>query len=109
MPQAACTTCGSEDLQRLFSSFAVRKTEKDIYDNLLSDNQLVRGMMADDPRALAEWTKRMDTTSPSEMEPEHREMLERLEKGERAGKIVTEMQQGEVDSSEAEPFSEISE
>ena len=103
MPKATCATCGNESLRRLFSSFAIHKTEKDIYDDLLSDNRLVQGMMADDPRALAEWSKRMDTTSPSEMNSEHREMLDRLEKGERAEKIVAEMQQREAASSEAEP------
>ena len=109
MPKATCADCGNENLRRLFSSFAIHKTEKDIYDDLLSDNRLVQGMMADDPRALAEWSKRMDTTSPGEITSEHREMLERLEKGERAEKIVAEMQQREPASSETEPPSETAE
>lgn len=109
MPKATCDNCGNENLRRLFSSFAIHKTDMDIYDDLLSDNRLVRGMMADDPRALAEWSKRMDTTSPSEMSSEDREMLERLEKGERAEKLVAEMQQREADSSEIKPPSETAE
>ena len=106
-PKATCPTCGNENLRRLFSSFAVHKTDKDAYDDLLSDNRLVQGMMADDPRALAEWSKRMDSTSPGEMAPEHKEMMERLERGERAEKIVAEMQQRELASSETEPSSEM--
>jgi putative FmdB family regulatory protein len=101
-PKAVCDTCGSENLRRLFSTFAVHKTDMGVYDDILSDNRLVRGMMADDPRALAEWSRRMDDTSPGEMAPEHREMLERLDKGERAEKIIAEMQQREMASPEGE-------
>jgi putative FmdB family regulatory protein len=108
-PKATCDTCGNEDLRRLFSTFAVRKTDMDVYDDILSDDRLVRGVMADDPRALAEWSRKMDDTSPSEMGPEYKEVLERLDKGERAGKIITEMQQREKASSEGESPSETTE
>ena len=76
-----CTQCGSDTLQRLFSTFSVRsKTHKDVYEDILSDSQLTRGMLADDPRALAEWNKRM--SQGEEVAPEYEEMIERMEKGE---------------------------
>ncbi len=105
-PKAICATCGNENLRRLFSSFAVHKTDKDVYDDILSDNRLVRGMMSDDPHALAEWTRRMEGTAPGETGPEYEEMMERLERGERWEKIATEMQQKELASSETEPSPE---
>jgi len=37
-------------------------------------------MLADDPRALAEWNKRM--SQGAEVAPEYEEMVERMEKGE---------------------------
>ncbi len=75
-----CPQCGSSDLHRLFSTFAVRKTYRDIYEDILSDTRLTRGMLANDPRALAEWNKRISRDEP--VAPEYQEMLERMERGE---------------------------
>lgn len=78
-----CPKCGSDDMSRRFSSFAVRGTYKDVYEDILSDNQLTSGMLRNDPRALAEWSKRMqrgmeDSYGPSEYD----EHAERMEHGE---------------------------
>jgi putative FmdB family regulatory protein len=79
----ACPQCGSADLNRLFSTFAMHRTDRDIYEDILSDNQLIRSMEANDPRALAEWNRRMsrgmDTDST---EPEYQDVVERMERGE---------------------------
>jgi len=75
-----CPQCGSNTLNRIFSTFSVRKTCKDVYDNILSDNQLTRGMMNNDPRALTEWSRRMSQSEP--VAPEYEEMVERMDKGE---------------------------
>jgi len=56
------------------------KTYKDIYEDILSDSQLTRGMLRNDPRALAEWNKRM--SQGEKIAPEYQEMIERMEKGE---------------------------
>lgn len=76
----ACPRCGGNSLHRLFSTFTVRKTYKDIYEDILSDTRLTRAMMANDPRALAEWNKRISRDEP--VAPEYQEMLERMERGE---------------------------
>ncbi len=55
----ACPECGSSELKRLFSRFAIVKSEQTFYDEILSDSQLVKGLENDDPRALAEWNKKM--------------------------------------------------
>jgi putative FmdB family regulatory protein len=76
-----CPQCGKAALKRLLSTFSVRsKTYKDVYENILSDSQLTRGMMADDPRALAEWNRRM--SQGEEVAPEYEDMVGRMEKGE---------------------------
>lgn len=77
-----CPHCGSSELTRLFSSFSVRKSDADVYENILSDNQLVRGLMHDDARALAEWNKRMTRGTDYDTAPEYEEMLEKMEAGE---------------------------
>ena len=78
-----CPSCGGEDLVRLFSSFAMHVGGyKQIYEDILSDSRLVDGMMRNDPRALAEWNKRMSRGMDEETAPEYQEMLERMEQGE---------------------------
>jgi putative FmdB family regulatory protein len=76
----ACPQCGNNSLHRLFSTFSVRKTYKDIYEDILSDNRLISGMLANDPRALAEWNRRISRDEP--VAPEYQEMLDRMEHGE---------------------------
>ena len=75
-----CPCCGGRGLRRVFSTFAVQKTYKDAYEDILSDGNLTRGMMRDDPRALAEWNKRM--TGGEEPPPEYDELTDRMERGE---------------------------
>lgn len=80
---AKCPVCGGRDLSRRFSSFSVRGTYKDVYDGILNDDQLTSGMLRNDPRALAEWNKRMQRGMESGHEPsEYDEHAERMERGE---------------------------
>ena len=83
----SCPQCGNDSLRRLFSTFSVRsKTYKDVYEDILSDAQLTRGMLADDPKALAEWNRRM--SQGEEVAPEYEETIERMEKGEMPAEIA---------------------
>jgi len=75
-----CPRCGSSELKRIFSTFSIQKTYKDVYEDILSDRELTQGMMRDDPRAIAEWNRRMSSGEKSP--PEYEEMTERMEKGE---------------------------
>ena len=74
-----CPSCGSSELNRLFSSFSVRKPDQAVYDDILSDAQLVRGLQSDDPRALAEWNKQMSRGEG--VAPEYEEVVDNLETG----------------------------
>ncbi|MCK4331644.1 MAG: zinc ribbon domain-containing protein [Dehalococcoidia bacterium] len=76
----SCPQCGKNTLQRLFSTFSVRKTDKDVYEDILSDSQLTKAMLRDDPRALVEWNKRM--SRGEEVAPEYKEMIDTMERGE---------------------------
>jgi len=83
----SCPKCGSDTLRRLFSTFSVRsKTYKDVYEDILSDSQLTRGMMADDPRALAEWNRRM--SQGEEVAPEYEDMVGKMKKGEMPSEVA---------------------
>jgi len=58
----------------------VQKGYKEVYDSILSDSQLTRGLMSNDPKALAEWNKRMSGGEP--VATEYQETLEKMEHGE---------------------------
>lgn len=80
--ETACPQCGSRDLVRLFSTFSIQRTYMDDYESILNDSRLVNGLESDDPRALAEWNRRMSRGLDQDTGPEYTEMLERMEKGE---------------------------
>lgn len=80
MPPPLCPCCGYSKLKRIFSTFSVQKTYRDVYEDILTDRELTQGMMRDDPKALAEWNKRMSGGDKST--PEYEEITERMERGE---------------------------
>lgn len=95
-PSTKCPQCGSTDLTRLFSTFRMGKGEtyyrKDFYEEILGDRQLVKGLEASDPRALAQWNKKMMQATGDEIAPEYEGFQERLEAGESYESVVTDAQ-----------------
>jgi len=80
---AVCPKCGSKDMQKIFSTFKVKKTYMDVYEDILSDNQLERGLLRNDPKALSQWNKKMSMGMEDDyMAPEYEEMVERMDRGE---------------------------
>jgi putative FmdB family regulatory protein len=71
---AACESCGSGDLRRLVSRFAVIRGAGSL--------DLDGGFDEDDPRAMAAWARQMQRESGEDMGPEFDEMVGRLERGE---------------------------
>jgi hypothetical protein len=80
VPPPSCPRCGNSELKRIFSTFSVQRTYRDVYEDILSDRELTQGMMRDDPRAITEWNKRMSGGEKSP--PEYEEITERMERGE---------------------------
>ena len=77
---SSCPNCGNSDLKRIFSTFAMHKTYHDVYEDILSDRELTQGMMRNDPRAMADWNKRM--SGGEKVGPEYEEITEKMERGE---------------------------
>ena len=100
-----CSHCGSKDMNRLFSRFAHRKSKNDksVYDDILSDSKLTRGLMQNDPRALAEWSRKMSRAAGDDITPETNEILNRLDAGEDVSETVEDMKKAyfEEDTSPA--------
>lgn len=99
-PTPPCPCCGSSALKRIFSTFAVQKTHRDIYEDILSDRELTQGMMRDDPRALAEWSRRM---SGEKSAPEYEELTERMQRGEWPAAQIDESRKAVADPGEEKP------
>ncbi|HAZ31539.1 MAG TPA: hypothetical protein DCY61_02390 [Dehalococcoidia bacterium] len=95
-PSPECPRCGDKGLTRLFSSFSIGKSESymrdGLYEDILSDSKLVHGLESNDPRALAEWTRRMSQATGEEMEPEHEDIMGKLEAGEPVDQVMAEAQ-----------------
>lgn len=75
----ACPKCGAESTIRLLSKFAVKKSDMAVYDDILSDSRLVKGMMHNDPKSLAEWSKKM--SGGEKVAPEYEETVEKMKRG----------------------------
>ena len=86
----SCTHCGSDDLGRIFSRFAVRKSKHDtgIYDDILSDRKLTDGLLRNDPRALAEWSRKLSHAADEDSTPETEELMDRLDAGEDVSEVM---------------------
>ena len=91
-PDVKCTECGSKNLSRLMSRVVVHKTYMDVYEDILSDNDLVKGMMGNDPRAMAKWSEKMEGAAGEDMTPEYSDMMDRMKGGEPWQKVMSEAQ-----------------
>ncbi len=78
---AVCSNCGSDDLERLVSRFAVVRGEDAVLDSL-EDDSLLAGVDESDPRSVAAWARKMSSRYGEEMEPEFDDMIDRMEAGE---------------------------
>jgi len=89
----SCTKCGGKELSRIYSAFSVRRSKQDrgVYDDILSDAKLTRGLMHNDPRALAEWTRKMSRAADEDITPESQEIIDKLDRGEDISETVNEM------------------
>ena len=80
---ATCPNCGSKDMKKIFSTFKVKKTYMDIYEDILSDRQLEQGLLRNDPKALSQWNRKMSMgMEDNTIAPEYEEMVERMDRGE---------------------------
>ncbi len=79
--RAVCPNCGSSELTRLISRFAVVRTEDQRLDSL-DDDSLLSGVDEDDPRSVAAFARKMQSKMGEDVEPEFDEMIDRMEAGE---------------------------
>jgi len=76
----SCPNCGNDRIERIYSPFAIRKTDKQVYQEIRSDYQFERALKRNDPKAIAQWVER--TSRGGEIPEECRETVGKLAKGE---------------------------
>ncbi|MBI4497169.1 MAG: zinc ribbon domain-containing protein [Chloroflexi bacterium] len=83
---ARCTACGSADVARLISTFAVLKSEESRLEQM-SDPSWLGDVDENDPRSMARWMRRMGAELGEDLGPEFSEMVDRLEAGDDLGEL----------------------
>jgi putative FmdB family regulatory protein len=78
---ATCPRCGSQDLSRLVTRFAVVRSEESRLDDA-ADPAEFGDVDEDDPRSVARWARRMGKELGEDLGPEYEEMIDRMEAGE---------------------------
>ncbi|SRR5579884_1825979 len=78
---AACPHCGSRDLSRLVTRFAVQRSEESVLDDL-ADRAAWGDVDENDPRSIARWARQMGHEMGDELGPDYDEMIDRMEAGE---------------------------
>lgn len=85
-----CPYCHSTQARRLFSRFAVMKSEESRLEDL-ADPSKFGDLDENDPKSIARFARRMSQELGEEMPPEFNEMVERLEAGESPEEIEKSM------------------
>jgi len=78
---AICPLCSGTNLHRLVSRVAVMKSEESRMEDL-ADPSLLSGLESEDPRALANFMRRMSDETGEPLDAEMTEVLGRLDAGE---------------------------
>lgn len=79
----SCPRCGSPRLQRLYSRFALARSEEDRLERLADEAELA-GVDENDPKSVARWVKRIGQELGEEGSEELEQALEEIERGETA-------------------------
>jgi putative FmdB family regulatory protein len=74
-PRPVCTHCGSRDLTRLFSRFAVVRSEESRFESL-ADPSKFGDLDENDPKSVARWAKRMGKELGEDLGDDFDEMME---------------------------------
>lgn len=93
---ATCSNCGSANLRRLVSRFAVVRGEDALMDGL-DDDSMLAGVDENDPKSVAAWARKMSSRFGEDVGPEFDEVLEQMEAGEMPGEEGIEDDGGDFD------------
>lgn len=90
--EATCPRCGSRKLSRLWSRFAIARSEESRLERL-ADEASLAGLDENDPKSVARWVKRMGQELGEDMGEDFEQALEEMEQ-EEAGAAKAEGEGG---------------
>lgn len=93
-----CSNCGSSDLRRIIHKVRIARSDESRFDDM-ADTESLDGL-GDDPRALGQFMRKMESELGEDAGPEFDEVVSRLEKGQNPEEIEKEMP-GLMDSIDA--------
>ncbi|MCS6952532.1 MAG: zinc ribbon domain-containing protein [Bryobacterales bacterium] len=79
--EAACPRCGSRRLSRLWSRFAIARSEESRLERL-ADEASLAALDENDPKSVARWVKRMGQELGEDMGEDFEQALEEIEQEE---------------------------
>jgi putative FmdB family regulatory protein len=86
-----CPRCGSPDLRRLFSRFAVGRSSRSEGEEVYDFDKMMSGLDEDDPKSMARWARKMGREMGEDLGPEFDEAMGRIEAGEDPDAVMTEL------------------
>ena len=92
---SACPECAGTRLQRLMSRLRVLRSEENRIESMAEDASLLSGLEQEDPRALAQFMRKMSDETGEPLDEEMTEVVDRLESGESPESIESSMPDGD--------------
>ena len=92
---SACPECAGERLRRLMSRLRVLRSEENRIESMAEDASLLSGLEQEDPRALAQFMRKMSDETGEPLDEEMTEVVDRLESGESPESIESSMPDGD--------------
>ena len=86
-----CSRCGSPNMRRLFSRFAVARSAKTEGEELYDFDKMMGGLDEDDPKSMARWARKMSREMGEDLGPEFDEAMGRIEGGENPDAVMDEL------------------
>jgi putative FmdB family regulatory protein len=79
---AKCEHCGGDDLTRMMSRFAFRRSEPDSFGDDFDMDAMMDGVDENDPQSVARWARKMGDQLGEDLPPDFDDMVSRMEAGE---------------------------
>ena len=93
---AACPHCGSRNLSRLVTRFAVGRSDDSRLEDL-ADGAAFGDVDENDPRSVARWARRMGAELGEDLGPEYQAMIDQMEAGEIPDEVAGEAAAADFD------------
>lgn len=93
-----CPRCGSTDMRRLFSRFAMGKAARSEGEDIYDFDKMMGGLDEDDPKSMARWARQMTRDMGEDLGPEFDQAMERIEAGDDPDAVMDELDSSDASS-----------